>query len=122
MPIKDPEARRRYNRAYQRRHYQKNKKYYVEKAKRSNRNQRKWAKEYINRVKRTFGCVDCGVNNPIILEFDHVKGEKFNNIADMVNQSYGLKTIKDEIRKCEVRCANCHRIKTHERRSQKNVS
>ena len=117
MPIKDPEARRSYNRAYQKRHYQKNKKYYVEKAKRSNRNQRNWAREYTNRVKRIFGCVDCGVKNPIILEFDHVKGDKINNIADMVNQSYGLKTLKEEIRKCEVRCANCHRIKTHERRN-----
>lgn len=118
MPIKDPEARREYNRAYQRRHYQKNKKYYKDKAKRSNRNQRKWGREFITRIKRMYGCIDCGIKNPVILEFDHVNGQKINNIADMVNQSYGLTIIKEEIRKCEVRCANCHRIKTHERRKK----
>ena len=118
MPLKDPEARRRYNREYQKKHYQKHKKAYKDKAKAFNRNQRKWSREFITRIKRMYGCVDCGVKNPIVLEFDHVKGNKINNIADMVNQSVGLSTIKEEIRQCEVRCANCHRIKTHERRTR----
>lgn len=118
MPIKDPELRRQYMKEYQKKHYQKNKKAYKEKAKAYNRNQRKWGRDFITRVKRMYGCVDCGVSNPIILEFDHVRGSKVNNIADMVNQSYSLTTIKEEIRKCEVRCANCHRIKTHERRKK----
>lgn len=118
MPLKDPEARRRYQKAYQKKHYQKHKKAYIEKAKQYNRNQRKWGREFARRVKKMLGCVDCGIKNPIVLEFDHVKGNKINNIADMVNQSYGLSTIKEEMRKCEVRCANCHRIKTHERRTR----
>ena len=42
MPLKDPEARRRYNREYQKKHYQKHKKAYKDKAKAFNRNQRKW--------------------------------------------------------------------------------
>ena len=118
MPIKDPELRRQYMKEYQKKHYQKNKKAYKEKAKAYNRNQRKWGRDFITRVKRMYGCVDCGISNPIILEFDHVRGSKVNNVADMVNQSYSLATIKEEIRKCEVRCANCHRIQTHERRKE----
>ena len=118
MPIKDPELRRQYMKEYQKKHYQKHKKAYKEKAKTYNRNQREWGRDLITRVKRMYGCVDCGVSNPIILEFDHVRGSKVNNVADMVNQSYSLATIKEEIRKCEVRCANCHRIQTHERRKE----
>ena len=122
MPLKDREARRAYNKAYQKKHYRDNKEYYITKAKVYNRNQRKWGREFVKRVKAMRGCFDCGESNPIILEFDHVRGEKVMNIADMVNNSYSLSTIKDEIRKCEVRCANCHRVKTHERRNKKNVS
>lgn len=117
MPIKDPEARRRYNRAYQRRHYENNKDYYKSKAKKAKLNQRLWNRAFVHRVKRVLGCIDCGVKNPVILEFDHVKGEKINNIADMVHRPLSVDVIKEEIRKCEVRCANCHRIKTHERRN-----
>ena len=117
MPIKDPEARRAYNRAYQKKHYSENKEYYKEKAKRSNRSAREWSRAFIHRVKRCLPCVDCGESNPIVLEFDHVCGEKRKNIADMANQAYSIGSIKEEMRKCEVRCANCHRQKTHERRN-----
>jgi hypothetical protein len=51
----------------------------------------------------------------VVLDFDHVKGEKKKAIADMVSNYYSIKTIKEEMRKCEIRCANCHRKKTHER-------
>lgn len=40
----------------------------------------------------------------------------------MARQSYGLKTIQAEIDKCEVRCANCHRIVTDQRRNEKRDS
>lgn len=56
-------------------------------------------------------CVDCGESDPIVLDFDHVKGDKKGNISHMVS-SRGEDTLKEEIKKCEVRCANCHRKKT----------
>lgn len=117
MPLKDKEARKAYNKAYQKKHYEANKKYYKDKAKAHNRNQRKWNREYVRRVKSMRGCFDCGEKNPVVLEFDHVRDQKTMNIADMVNQSYGVDKIKSEIRKCEVRCANCHRKETHKRRN-----
>jgi len=116
MPIKDQEARRRYNMEYHKKHYEKHKGAYKEKAKAFNKSQRKWNREFISRVKSMRGCIDCGIDNPIVLDFDHVTGQKLGNISDMVNNACGLAKIKKEIRKCEVRCANCHRLRTHKRR------
>lgn len=63
----------------------------------------------------THPCVDCGNVDIRVLEFDHVRGEKAGNIATMVGSCLSWETIFSEIAKCEVRCANCHRIVTVER-------
>ena len=55
-------------------------------------------------------CVDCGEDDIIVLEFDHIR-DKISNISDMIWKSTTKALIK-EIAKCEVRCANCHRRKT----------
>jgi len=57
-------------------------------------------------------CVDCGESRPEVLELDHVRGEKFNDISTMITRRYAWTTILSEIAKCEVRCANCHRLRT----------
>lgn len=62
-------------------------------------------------------CVDCGETDLRVLEFDHVRGNKSANIARLLNNAVSWPTIEKEIAKCEVRCANCHRIKTNERGS-----
>lgn len=53
-------------------------------------------------------CVDCGNDDPYVLQFDHVRGEKHKNVSKMLSGTYGWDTIQREIDKCEVRCANCH--------------
>lgn len=58
-------------------------------------------------------CVDCGESDPIVLEFDHVSGIKKQSISFLISRHYSLKTIQNEIDKCKVRCANCHRRKTY---------
>lgn len=61
------------------------------------------------------GCVDCGYDeNSDALQFDHVLGKRYN-MADLT-MHVGTATFAAEVAKCEVRCANCHAIKTHERR------
>lgn len=57
-------------------------------------------------------CVDCGERNPVVLEFDHVRGEKKFNISAGMVKGYTWSILADEIAKCDIRCANCHRIKT----------
>ncbi|QNL30514.1 HNH endonuclease [Gordonia phage SpeedDemon] len=56
-------------------------------------------------------CVDCGMRDLRCLDFDHVRGVKEGNIARML-PSVKLDRLMAEIEKCEVRCANCHRIVT----------
>lgn len=113
MPYKNKEDQRE----YAKKHYASNKEIYKERAKKRNQLQRKKNKYYVNSIKENSQCVDCGESNPIVLDFDHVRGVKFDHIADMVGRPYSINKIEEEIKKCEIRCANCHRIVTHNRRT-----
>lgn len=56
-------------------------------------------------------CHDCKNNYPAVaMDFDHVLGIKLYNISDMWNSSE--KELFEEINKCDIVCANCHRIRT----------
>lgn len=74
----------------------------------------------IQSIKIERGCIDCGFNrHPAALDFDHLPGSsKVNNISNMLTCSW--ESIIKEIDKCEVVCANCHRIRTVERKLSKN--
>lgn len=62
---------------------------------------------------RAHPCVDCGEKDPIVLEFDHRDGtEKVESVTQLVTNNCGWQKIEDEIAKCDVRCANCHRRRT----------
>lgn len=60
------------------------------------------------------GCVDCGTMDIRVLEFDHVGG-KVAGVMAMIRNGRPLNVVRAEIAKCEVRCRNCHAIKTYER-------
>ncbi len=62
-------------------------------------------------------CVDCNVSDLRVLEFDHLRDKK-HVIALMHAPS--VDSLIKEISKCEIRCANCHRIKTFERTKSKS--
>ncbi len=59
-------------------------------------------------------CVDCGEVDPAVLEFDHVGPKRFA-ISDAVGGERALAELEAEVARCEVRCANCHRLRTAER-------
>lgn len=65
--------------------------------------------------KRTHPCIDCGFSDPRTLDFDHRdRAKKFHQVSFLISRCYSLDVVKAEIAKCDVRCANCHRIKTTE--------
>jgi hypothetical protein len=61
-------------------------------------------------------CIDCGNTDVRCLEFDHVRGSKEADIGKLLATATPWDVIEAEIVKCEIRCANCHRIKTSEGR------
>jgi hypothetical protein len=68
--------------------------------------------EIVRQLKTMVGCIDCGfVRHHAALDFDHVYGVKKLTIGRCKNL---LDSVR-EMAKCEIRCANCHRIKTWER-------
>lgn len=75
---------------------------------------RKTNQEYVINHLLSNSCVDCGESDIVVLEFDHVRGKKSFNVCSKLT-SVSLETLKKEIDKCEVRCANCHRRASHVR-------
>jgi len=59
------------------------------------------------------GCFDCGYDaNADALQFDHVRGVKKFRLAAATAAGLGSQRFLDELSKCEVRCANCHAIRS----------
>lgn len=84
--------------------------------KRNNATKQKARKAFIDQLKMKSGCVDCGyAKHPEALQFDHLPGftKQFT-----ISKSHlkPLEEVLEEIKKCEVVCACCHAIRTHDRR------
>ena len=101
-------------RAAGRAHYRANREYYLAKARRRQQRVVLETREWLLTYLREHPCVDCGNKDVRVLEFDHRDGAtKLRAIAILAGQGFGLARVKAEIEQCEVRCANCHRIRTH---------
>ena len=94
-------------------HYNKNRQYYLDKVHKRNTFLRQKINDYMREYLSKNSCVDCGESDIAVLEFDH-KGiiPKFKAVSHLIRGRYSLEKIKEEVKKCEVRCANCHRRKT----------
>lgn len=93
-------------RAYRKAHYEKNKAYYIAKAKESKAKRRvEWVE-----FKSSLSCTKCGENHFATLDFHHVvrspENEKVHRLAGNGRYRKAMQEIRD---KCIVLCANCHR-------------
>ena len=93
--------------AYNKEHYKKNKQYYKDKSNSQSMKLRKIVRDY----KITHDCITCGEPDPLVLDFDHL-GDKLGNVSTLVSNGVSVKRLMDEINKCQILCANCHRRKT----------
>lgn len=105
MPYKDTEVRRR-----------KQREWVAANRDRMNahkQNLRARNKAFLDEVKRV-PCADCGERyHPCVMDFDHLPGfEKSEDVGRLGNAGVTIERLKDEIAKCEIVCANCHRYRT----------
>ncbi len=94
-------------------HYKDNKECYTRRSIVRTQRVRQEARTFIMQYLTEHPCSKCGESDIRVLEFDHIVAkEKKGNISQMIANGLSLKTIKEEIEKCDVLCANCHRKKT----------
>lgn len=107
------DCKRKYDREYYR-NFSKEKRY----NKRNKQNLRIRSNiNWLNSIKKESCCVDCGNRDFRVFEYDHLPNtNKIGNISDLVTKGVSRKKILEEIKKCEIVCANCHRIRTYNRR------
>lgn len=98
-------------RAFLRSHYERNREYYLAKARKRNTEKRLEVQGFIKNYLLKHPCVDCGESDIVVLEFDH-RGNKSTEVANLIRGRNLLSTVKEEVEKCDVRCSNCHRRKT----------
>lgn len=106
MPYKDKQKQKEKNREYQAKHYQLKKQYYIDKAKIG----REKLRDIVSKLKNDLRCEFCGEDHIACLDFHHRDpSEKDFNISTAVVNGYGINRIMQEIAKCSILCANCHR-------------
>lgn len=67
-------------------------------------------KEIVSKIKSQMKCQKCGENKDYMLDFHHLDPkEKENTVGRMTSNNYRIDKVLDEIKKCIVFCANCHR-------------
>ena len=75
--------------------------------------------KYLRDLKARTPCSDCKIQYPYyVMDFDHVRGKKHKNVMELV-PTLSKKKIDEELAKCEIVCSNCHRARTHLRKSNK---
>jgi hypothetical protein len=96
-------------RSYTKEWYERNRATHIANVGRNNTDRRRRNRERVRAFR--IACVDCGITNPLLLDFDHLR-DKQAEISQLVHQGTPWSVIQAEIDKCEVRCANCHARKT----------
>lgn len=115
--LKTPQRARDAVDRYQRRHPERLKarkqrylRQHPEKPKKWRRQRQQKFHHFIQEYKLARGCLDCGYRDHAdALQFDHVRGTKLRSPSTIPGS---LPALKVELAKCDVRCANCHAIRS----------
>lgn len=75
--------------------------------------------EALHLYKEDHGCFDCKNKFPhYVLEFDHKPEFKKLDGVYRVLRNHGEQMAWSEVAKCDVVCANCHKIRTYQREQE----
>jgi hypothetical protein len=100
------------NKAKSRQHYLNNKQVYRKKADLL----RAELVGEIRKIKESSPCLDCNNSYPYyVMDFDHLEGEIKLKTISQFKSGGQRKKLFEEIKKCELVCSNCHRIRTYKR-------
>lgn len=101
------------NKEYQAKWWKANKETQLKRVKANTKRHLKRIRSYVIEYLKAHPCIDCGISDIEVLEFDHREPkEKRGNVCALIQRGFPLETVKNEILKCDIRCANCHRRKT----------
>ena len=114
MPYKDASVRKAKHKVYSREHYLKT----VEKTKRRTKDEKLKQKEAWFAFKGTLRCAHCGFDHVAALDFHHEDpATKVGNVHRFISNGQFARAY-EEIKKCIVLCANCHRIHHHKEKKK----
>ena len=97
---------------WNRAHYLRNKETYIATARRNNaiyiaQNLRRLVEYLLEHP-----CIDCGESDLLVLDFDHRDRRTKRMAVSTLLRYAAWSALEEEIAKCDVRCANCHRRRT----------
>jgi hypothetical protein len=107
---KSPDGRQASCREGNRRYHYENWDRHMAQIRRRNLERRARNRSLARQYSESHPCADCGLGDIVVLEFDHLRDKK-QNISWLIRNGE-TKTLFEEIAKCEVVCANCHRRRT----------
>lgn len=96
-----------------RQHYRRHRQRYTDQARRREEEVSAERLKFLIDYLREHPCVDCGERDPVVLEFDDLRDKCFGVGQGFRDRNW--QSVLDEIAKCEVVCANCHRRRTARR-------
>lgn len=103
-------------RQYTASHYKRNSSDYKKRALARNYQQLLELQAIVFRLKEA-PCMDCGrTYHPVQMDFDHRDvREKMYNVSHIHLSGRGVQTLLAEVKKCDVVCASCHRLRSQNR-------
>ncbi len=97
---------------YGKEHYRRNVSAYMRRSRARAAIDRPRNREFVAQYLATHPCIDCGESDIVVLEFDHRDpASKSHDVGRLIHIST-VAMVMREISKCDVRCANCHRLRT----------
>lgn len=111
MAYSKTEDGRKQNAQYQREWYQRNKAVHQERVAQQKAKRLAPIQRMICEHLQKNPCTECGEKDILVLDFDHVRGEKEFGISEAPSRSVSLTRLAAEIAKCDILCRNCHQRK-----------